>query len=112
MQIKSGHGSRTARKHGTYSRASSARKHLPPSEFVVDGHLPPSERRFPIPDADHAGRALQSLLRIAGRHGVTEAYRHEALAVLNAVKKKFPGVYRGEHDLVREVMRTFGIEDR
>ena len=111
MQTRHHGRTHMARHAKPLGKGSAARKHLPPGKFVF-GEGPPSSHRFPIPNEEHAGRAIQSLLRIAGRHGVTEASRREALAVLEAVKRRSPHVFAGERSLVEEVMETFGIEDR
>ena len=82
------------------------RRLLPPHEFVF-----PKERAYPIPDAYHAGLALQALIRTAGRHGVNQSSRIRALKVLESVKDCFPGIYAGEGNLVKEVKRIYGIHD-
>lgn len=71
-------------------------------EFVF-----PEDRRYPIPDAYHATLALSSLLRTAGRHGVTSRSREDARKVLEVVCDRFPSVCEGESDLVEQVRRTY-----
>lgn len=82
------------------------RRSLPPSDFVF-----PKERAYPIPDAYHAGLALQALIRTAGRHGTDFDSRVRALKVLKAVKRRFPGIYEGESNLVDKVRRIYRILD-
>ena len=83
-----------------------ARRKLPPGDFVF-----PEERAYPIPDAYHAGLALQALIRTAGRHGTDFDSRVRALKVLRAVKRRFPGIYGGESNLVDKVKRIYRILD-
>ena len=82
------------------------RRALPAGEFVF-----PEERAYPIPDAYHAGLALQALIRTAGRHGVDFDSRCRALKVLKAVRRRFPGIYRGEGNLVEGIKRIYRIFD-
>ena len=82
------------------------RRKLSPKDFVF-----PDEMAYPIPDAYHAGLALQALIRTAGRHGVDHGSRVRALKVLKAVRKRFPGIYGGEHNLVEEVKRRYRLID-
>jgi hypothetical protein len=83
-------------------RKITGRRRLDARDFVF-----PEERRFPIPDAYHATLALSSLMRVAGRHGVTSESRSRARAVLEAVKERYPKVFAGERDLVDEIRRTY-----
>ena len=103
MQIKR-NGLIMARKTKAIPKRAAIRKKLPISDYVF-----PEERSFPIPDAYHGGLALQALLRIAGRHGVDPELRAKAAKVLGAVKKKFPGIYKGEHNLVSSVKRQYHL---
>ena len=82
------------------------RRALPAGDFVF-----PEERAYPIPDAYHAGLALQAIIRTAGRHGTNFNSRHRALKVLRAVQRRFPGIYRGEGNLVAEIKRICRISD-
>ncbi|HAW11220.1 MAG TPA: hypothetical protein DCX12_09215 [Chloroflexi bacterium] len=85
----------------------SARRRFAPGEFIF-----PETRGFPIPDPYHATLALSSLMRIAGRHGVSSESRARARAVLEAVRERFPQVYAGERELVAEIHRAYGAESR
>lgn len=86
------------------------RDNLPDSAFAI-----PEYRAFPIPDAYHATLALGALLRTYGRQWdiATDKergdYRWEAKKVLAAVKRKFPGVYKCEQDLVDKVRDAYDI---
>lgn len=79
-----------------------SRRKLPGHEFVF-----PDDRRYPIPDAYHATLALSSLLRTAGRHGVTSQSRRDARKVISVVCERFPSVCEGEGDLIEKVRRTY-----
>lgn len=70
------------------------RAKLTPSKYAI-----PERRAYPIPDAYHATLALQSLIRVAGRHGPRKT---DARRVISAVKKRWPDVYICEFDLVCE----------
>lgn len=78
------------------------RRKVPGREFIF-----PEDRRYPVPDAYHATLALSSLLRTAGRHGVTSQSRKDASRVLEVVCERFPSVCEGEGDLVEKVRRTY-----
>jgi hypothetical protein len=69
----------------------------------------PEERAYPLTDAYHATLALSALMRVVGRHGVNEENRRRARLVLAAVRKRFPGVYAGEADIVASVKRAYGL---
>jgi hypothetical protein len=103
MQIKS-NGYRMARKTKAIPKRVAVRRRLPASDYVF-----PDDEAYPIPDAYHAGLALQALLRTAGRHGIDEPSRERASKVLGAVRKRFPGIYDGEHNLVVAVRRRYGL---
>jgi hypothetical protein len=94
-----------ARRTGKVPRKITARRRVAPGKFVF-----PETRGFPIPDPYHATLALSSLMRIAGRHGVTSESRARAHEVLRAVRERFPRVYAGERDLVAEINRAYGDE--
>jgi hypothetical protein len=96
-----------ARRTGKVPRKMSARRRFAPGEFIF-----PETRGFPIPDPYHATLALSSLMRIAGRHGVSSESRARARAVLEAVRERFPQVYAGERELVAEIHRAYGAESR
>ena len=104
MQIRRD-GLAIARKTKAIPRRISARRRLPAGDYVF-----PGERAYPIPDAHHAGLALQALLRTAGRHGTGHDARVRALKVLKAVKRRFPGIYEGEANLVADVKRRYRIQ--
>jgi hypothetical protein len=103
MQILT-NGRRTAKKTKKLPSRIKGRRKLPSEIFVF-----PEERSFPIPDAHHAGLALSALMRMAGRHGVDSTSRVKARKVLAAVKKRFPGVYAGEADIVAAVKRRYRL---
>ena len=105
MRIKR-NGYVTATKTRAIPKRVAARRKLAPGDFVF-----PDEMAYPIPDAYHAGLALQALIRTAGRHGVDYDSRIRALKVLKAVRKRFPGIYGGEHNLVEEVKRRYRLID-
>ena len=105
MQIRRD-GLAMAKRTKAIPRRISARRRLPASDYVF-----PEERAYPIPDAHHAGLALQALLRTAGRHGTGHEARLRALKVLKAVKHRFPGIYKGEASLVADVKRRYGVID-
>jgi hypothetical protein len=67
----------------------------------------PFGRRYPIHDEYHAKLALTHLLRVAGRHGSFD--RATAATVLDAVKKRWPDVYRCEADLVSRIKRLYKL---
>jgi len=104
MQI-SMNGHRMAKKTKKLPSKIKGRRKLPAEIFVF-----PEERTFPIPDAHHAGLSLSALMRMAGRHGVDATSRTKARKVLAAVKKRFPGVYSGESDIVSSVKRRYGLD--
>lgn len=79
-----------------------SRRKMSGHEFVF-----PDGRRYPIPDAYHATLALSSLLRTAGRHGVTPESRRDARKVIAVVCKRFPSVCEGEGDLLEKIRRTY-----
>lgn len=104
MQVKR-NGLVTARKTKAIPRRAVARRWLPASSYVF-----PTERAYPIPDAHHAGLALQALLRVAGRHGVDAGSRRRAARVLAVVRRRFPGIYEGERNLVTEVRSRYRLQ--
>ena len=77
------------------------RADLPLSEYAI-----PGRRAYPIPDEYHATLALQSLIRVAGRHGPR---KNDARKVILAVKRRWPGVYICEFDLVCEAADRNGL---
>jgi|WetSurMetagenome_2_1015567.scaffolds.fasta_scaffold256698_2 hypothetical protein len=95
-------GTKTVPAHRTKA-VPSRRQAMRASDFAI-----PEDRSYPIPDAYHATLALGALLRSAGRHGVSSNFRSRARKVLAAVRSRFPGVYRGEADLVAKVRRLIG----
>ena len=105
MRIKR-NGYVTAKKTRAIPKRVAARKKLAPGDFVF-----PDEMAYPIPDAYHAGLALQALIRTVGRHGVDHGSRVRALKVLKAVRRRFPGIYGGEHNLVDEVKLRYRLID-
>ena len=105
MKIKR-NGYATAKRTRAIPRRVAAWRRLSPGDFVF-----PDEMAYPIPDAHHAGLALQALIRTAGRHGIDYSSRVRALKVLEAVRRRFPGIYGGEHNLVEEVKRRHRLID-
>lgn len=103
MQIKR-NGLVMARKTKAIPKRVAIRQKLSTSDYVF-----PKELAFPVSDAYHAGLALQALLRVAGRHGINEESKIRAAKVLNTVKKRFPGIYKGEHNLVSDVKRQYHL---
>lgn len=79
------------------------RRRLPRSAFLI-----PEDRSFPVvdgsgkPSRDHATMALVGLLRRRNTKSV-------ARRVLAGVKKRFPGVYDCEQDLVESIRDEYGI---
>jgi hypothetical protein len=87
-----------AHKTRRVSRRISARRDMPAGQFAL-----PASRRYPIHDEYHATLALSHLLRTVGRTGPQPV---EAKQVLSAVRRRWPGVYACEADLVKKVKRT------
>lgn len=93
------------------------REALPDSDYavIIETETGPVERRYPIPDAYHAMKALAFLLRTYGRQwekaddDEREDLRWEAKQVLKAVKKKFPRIYKCENDLVTKIRHQYEL---
>lgn len=85
------------------SRRTSSRNKQPASDFALPG------KRYPLYDAYHATLALSHLLRVAGRHGPRKnkaSRKKEARLVIRAVRKRWPGVYACEGDLLAKVRKA------